>query len=81
MNPLPKNKKKKDGCPQKKTEPWQLLRFVTLGFYHDQMFRAVFKALEATNRTRRFSESLRSGMRAGRMRPRCRETLCPALGT
>jgi hypothetical protein len=23
------------------------LRFVTLGFYHDQMFRAVFKALEA----------------------------------
>lgn len=25
---------------------WQL-RFVTLGFYHDQMFRAVFKALEA----------------------------------
>ena len=24
-----------------------ILRFVTLGFYHDQMFRAVFKALEA----------------------------------
>ena len=44
-----------------------ILRFVTLGFYHDQMFRAVFKALEA--RTARIFRRCR--------RRRQRSTGCP----
>lgn len=58
------------------------LRFVTLGFYHDQMFRAVFKALEAGPA---LAEGTTSGVKLylqcrGRMLLQCLVILCLSLG-
>lgn len=58
------------------------LRFVTLGFYHDQMFRAVFKALEAGPA---LAEGTTTGVQLylqcrGRMLLQCLVILCPSLG-